>query len=264
MLMKAFILSLSILLFGGYTALADRFIIKGDTIYTDDKSPLESYPDIASLRKQLKDYESELCFDCSTAPYQAEWTIANDHLFLTAIYSASTKKHLKADINKLFYVNNNRVAANWVTQQIWIPQGQPVKWHDQVTPIYKAEQRLTIVTGKVVASKEFDYPTSRTLIDEKDPKVASKTVCSLINWGKIPDMQDSVVKVVLTFTTGESGKPENVKIVRPTYPSIYAEEAKKGFSLLAWPASYRHGEVLRESFGFPIVFSEEMRKKCAE
>jgi len=263
MLMKAFILFFGVLIFAGLSAKADRFIFKGDTAITDDMSPLQSHPDIVNLREQLKDYGDDVCFDCKPAPFQAEWTIINDSLYLTSIYSRN-EKNLKADINKLFHVTNGRVYAKWVTQEIWIPKGRPIGQRDMQEPVYKAEYRLMVVQGNITETKEFDAPPGRALIDEHDPEVARKTLCRLIDWSKIPDMHDQTIKVFLTFTTSESSKPENIQIVGPPEESICAQEAKRGFSQLRWPGIYRHGRFIRESFTIPIVFSEEVRKKCAQ
>jgi hypothetical protein len=259
---KSLTLLLTFCLLLCFNARADRFIYKGDTSYVNINSPLEQYPDIDDLRKQLIGFESMPCFDCPGRTYEAEWTVIDHNLYLTAIYSDENAiSKLKADINKLFHTHQGKVRADWVTQDIWVPVGKPIRWRDITQPIYGKEYKFTIMHGEIKEVKEFNYPTEKMLWNDTHPEILGSFIYSKINWNKLPDLNGKTIKVVLTFTTGASGRPENIKVRRPLDVQVYSDEAIRVMGLLPWSADYWHGAIRPQSWAYPVIFSEENRKK---
>lgn len=259
------ILFLSLLFISLFTTKAkcDRFVFNGDTSYIDSKSPLEQYPKIAALQLKLVGFGAS-CFDCNCFKYEAEWSIINNQLYLTNIYSCpENNKHLKADINSLFDVHDGKVKAVWVTDSLWVPKGKPFAFFDIMIALYKTETLISIINGKIVLINEFNYPDSEESIYAKNESALRNFIYSNINWNKIPDLTGGLKRVFISTLTGTSGKPENIKIVRGTDEAIYNEEAVRVVSMLPWSIFYRHGKVFKENFSFVILFSEENREKYA-
>lgn len=255
---RSIILSLLFISFFTKEAKCDRFIYKGDTSYIFEKSPLEQYPFVEQLRLPLSGYQSEPCWDCHMLQYDAEWTVINDQLYLTGIYSANYfKTRVKADINKLFNVTDGRVKASWVTTSIWIPIGKAIYWPDIMRGIYRNELLFTIENGKI--KKTEKSPNSVVSIYNTDNEALKKFICTNIDWNKIPDMKSEVKKVFLQFEPGVSGKPENIRVLRGS-DSLYNAEALRVTGILPWSILYLHGKLFREMWTIPVVFSEENRK----
>jgi len=240
-------------------AKCEIFIYKGDTVYFHSTSPLEQYPRINALRPKLAGYALSGCFDCEPTPYNAEWTIINNELYLTNIYSASLgTTHLKADLNSLFNVNNGRVKADWVTQSLWIPiNKEPIAWADIMTPIYSKERLFSFVNGEIKGIAES--PISQESIYMKNQDSLKKFIYTHIDWSKIPDLDRQVKRIFIQLQTGVSAKAENIQLVRGTNEAIYDNEALRIISILPWSVYYRHGKVFNKGWTIAIIFSEANR-----
>lgn len=247
-----------------FFAKADSFIYKGDTSYFYTASPLGQHPQIAEIMLELKGYASEPCFHCYNLPYNAEWTVIDDQLYLSGIYSAGTSNPpLKADINKLFNVSTGKVKADWVTTDIWLPKGKIIGMIENQY-FNSAELHVTILKGKITKTKTFNYPFAREMEYVRTPELITSFIYNNINWSKIPVLDSNKLKVVASFESGAWGKPANIKIMRGAGEnSIYNKEVLRVISLLQWNIYYRHGQVYKHSWGVPIIFSEENRRKYA-
>jgi len=236
-------------------------IINGDTTYfLPRKSALEQHPDIKQIRKFLDGYKTGPCFDCGDIDYDAEWTIIDNSLYLTAIYAAqlSKKEGQKADLNKIFRVNNSRVKADWVNADFWIPVGKPL-WSRDMWSVYGAELLLVIKNGQIEKRQEFKYTAERRL----EPNEMLKFIYSRIQWGKIPNLGNEQKRLFITFEAGDTGKPQNIFLQRKTDCVSCNEEVLRVLSLMPWPADYHEGKLLPLQYTMPLIFSEEQRKKYA-
>ena len=239
-------------------AKCERFIYKGDTSYFFEKSPLEQYPLIEQLRPQLSGYQSGPCFDCYMRPYDAEWTVIDDYLYLTGIYGADfSKTSMKADINKLFHVIDGKVKATWVTTDIWVPVGKAIYSYDNMQSIYRNELLFTVENGKIIKIEKS--PTSVVSIYDTDNEALRKFICTHIDWNKIPDLKNEVKKIFLQFEHGISGRPENIRVLLGS-DSLYNAETLRVTGILPWSILYLHGKIFRGIWTIPIVFSEANRK----
>ncbi len=254
---KLLTLSIFLMLLFVADARADRFIMDGDTVRFWYSSPLKQHPQFSALLNKLEGFGSEPCFDCRMQDYDAEWTVINAQLYLTNIYSEyGAKTKLKADINKLFSVNNGRVKADWVTQKLWIPIGKPVATIE-LTSFYKAETCFNIINGKIMDSKRFDYPKNGTPVFINNADSSSYFLYNNVKWKK------SGQKVTVTFITGISDKPEEIRIIRPAPQQPWADEIKRLVSTIPWPTAYTHGDIHKQAWTIPLKFTEADRKKYA-
>lgn len=244
-------------------ARADRFILNGDTCHFWYTSPLKQYPGFSALLKKLDGFASEPCFDCHVQGYDAEWTLIDNSLYLTNIYSEfGSKLKLKADINKLFNVKGGKVKADWVTQELWIPIGKEVSWLDMMTAVFKAETHITVIKGQLEDIKRVEYPGNSGSVYAKYPDSLCNFVYSHIQWHKLTPLNDKQ-KIIINFTTGPSGKPENIRILRPVPGYPWADEIISVISMIPWPGYYWHGTLQRRSWSVPLIFSEAARRKYA-
>ncbi|HEY5326836.1 MAG TPA: hypothetical protein VIJ27_07535 [Mucilaginibacter sp.] len=239
-----------------------HLILNGDTLSFRSDVPLKQYPNFDILLPQLNNLRSQepiRCFDCGPIYWNAEWTAIENELYLTAIYSNyADKPTLKANINRLFNTHGGKIKANWVTTDLWVTKGRIIRWRD-IIPLYKTEMHVFIINGKITTIKEFSYPTNKLINGNLDS--LQNFINSNINWAKIPDLNGRTVRVILTFNTGASGNPENVKVIRPLDEVACCDEAKRVVSLLPWSGDYWHGEVHPGQWSLPVTFSEENRKK---
>jgi len=240
-------------------ARCDRFIYKGDTLYFETKSLLEQYPYIEDLRKGLVGYDSGMCYDCYQHPYIAEWTVINDIIYLTGIYSDS-HKNLKANIDSLFNVHDGKVRANWVTDSLWIPHGKPINSGDVMISCYTGELNIFIANGKVTTVKKFNYANAGASIYSRNADSLKYFIATHINWKKIPYLGVETKRVIVNFIAGTE-QSEDVKVVRGPDEPILKEEAVRVVELMPWMILYLHGKPYRQSWTLPVLFSEADRKK---
>ncbi|MES2807646.1 MAG: hypothetical protein V4619_03425 [Bacteroidota bacterium] len=260
---KLLTLSIFLMLLFVPDARADRFIMDGDTVRFWYSSPLKQYRGYAALLSKLSDFKVPPCFDCYSEIYDAEWTVIDDQLYLTNIYNnPNNDKKLKADINNLFSVNNGRVKADWVTQKLWIPIGKPVATIE-LTSFYKAETCFNIINGKIMDSKRFDYPKNGTPVFINNADSSSYFLYNNVKWKKIMQLVKSGQKVTVTFITGISDKPEEIRIIRPAPQQPWADEIKRLVSTIPWPTAYTHGDIHKQAWTIPLKFTEADRKKYA-
>lgn len=249
-------------------AKGDHLIIDGRSVYFDGISPLEQYHDIKNLTKKLIGFDGLSCYDCGCIKFDAEWEIINETLYLTNIYSCSGNPALKADLKTLFEQNiiNGKVPANWFTGDLWIPAGKSLSALG-ATVFYNAESRITIVKGKIIATKDFSYPHAQELIyiNQYSNDALAKFIYSHINWEKLPPLNGQVKKFLLSFETGISGSPENVKLIRESAENTaFKEEAKRVIGSIPLGAYYKHGQIFKQTYTMPFTFSEELRKKYSQ
>lgn len=245
---KTLLLNCLLLSFFAKEAKCDRIIFNGDTITHNAKSFLSKYPGFGSLKSKLIDYKS----GC----YNAEWTITGGQLYLTNVYSYSANKaSIKENINAVFHVNNGKLKADWVTKDFWFPAGKLIHTTENYTNIYKAEIHVSILNGKQVAVKRYNYPNSRESIYNRNPYALAKFFAEHINWHRVPQ---EPLNLGFSMRTGASGEAENIRQNHmpgaPSHSPLYAAEAKRVIQLLPLGIYYRHGKVFHDELRIVVEF----------
>ncbi|WP_373552868.1 hypothetical protein [Haliscomenobacter sp.] len=242
----------------------DLLVYKGDTLMLY-ANPLELLPNIDSFRNKMfgrKVVGSTACW----RGYQAEWTVINQELFLTAIYSCSDEdERPKADLKKLFgeKCKEGKVGADWVSAKIIAPQGKRLYYvHMGYESLYEFENEFQFKKGKLLQVIIYDNSKSRSSIYSQD-SVLRKFIYSHINWEILHE--DSIVaKIVVQFSANEQGVIDQIKVMRG-HSQVYDQEAiRVVHSIPEWDVFYRRGKHERRAWNLPIHFSPENRKNYAQ
>jgi hypothetical protein len=246
----------------GTAQIPDILIYNGDTlsIYSN---PLEQLDNIDSLREKLfgdkESYWTTACY----RKYQAEWTLIDNRLYLTAIYSCDYyRDKIKADLKTLFGEKfiNGKVQADWVTAKILSPQGKQLYYvHSHYESLYEKEVVYEIVKGQLKGTKTFDNSKSKKSIYSEDTTLLH-FIYTNIDWKKLAK-QDKPVKIFVQFSGNEQGIIDSVKVMKG-FNETYDSEAIRVVKLIPeWDVFYRRGQYERRVWNLPIVFSEENRLK---
>lgn len=254
-------------------AKADIIIIDGKTFNLNSESPLNQYPFVKSIKERLISYRTT-AYDDPCDSYNAEWSIIKNELYLTNIYSCNdTKLQYKTNLKSVFEDNssisieNGKVKASWFTGDIWLPQGQQIGHYDMMISFYQTEKRISISKGELMDIKDFNYPHAQELIyiNQNTNDAMSKFIYSHINWSKLPPLNGQVKKIPISFETGISGSPENIKLIRESAENMaFKEEAKRVIGLIPLGAYYKHGQIFKQYWTMPFTFSEELRQKYSK
>ena len=262
-----FSIVLVVLLFG--KAKADIIIIDGKTFNLNSDSPLNQYPFVKNIKEKLISYRTK-AYDDPCSDYNAEWIIFNNALYLSNIYSCNDwDRKYKTDLELLFkndpvvQIKDGKVRATWFKGNIWVAKSEPIFSNSiWTTPtVYKAETRFTILNGIIINKKDFVYPPQNAPFGNDDSDARSKFITERINWAKIHDLKNASIRVVISFESGSTGKPEKVGLFKPVEDKILGDEAIRVISLMPWNAYYRHGEILKQPAIISVLFNEELRKK---
>ncbi len=204
--------------------------------------------------------------------YQAKWEIIERDLFLTEVYSCCFQEDgIKADLKSLAsdfdltdYYKNGRIKANWVNGFFWISEGKVIYNDHGTGPIYEKDICLTIEKGQIKKTETYNnsLKSIRSEFTENE-SVLHKFIYSNINWKKIPDLKDNIVKVFVSFNIYKPGQLKNIKIHRGA-GGIFDIEALRVISLIPeWSIYFTNGEYVASTWTIPVFFSEENRKKYA-
>ena len=247
----------------GTAQIPDLLIYKGDTLYIYS-NPLERYPNIDSLRDRLFGNKEGCLTTACWREYQAEWTVINDQLFLTNIYSCCYKDdHVKSNLKELFgdHFIDGKVEANWVTGNLLVSQGKFLFYvYSDYYNVHEGQNELIFKNGKQVATKNYDNSKSRQSEYSKDNEKLFSHVYSQIQWEKLP-YEDKKVKIFVEFSANEQGLIDSVKVLKG-YDNQFNEEAIRVIKTIPeWDIIYIKGEHQRRAWIFPVLFSEENRLK---
>jgi len=251
-----------------HKAKSDFVIINGLSHPITSESPLNKYPLIKYIKEKLISYRTR-AYDDPCDSYNAEWTVVNNELYLTNIYSCNdTKLEHKTDLAPLFNdglvkVKNGMVKAVWFTGNLWVATGKQIYTQGDIL-MYDAESCFEIINSKVNSMKNFNYPHPEGLfyIGAIDGTEVVNFIYSHISWNKFPKLMNQKKRIIVGFETGPSGKPKNVKIIRENpQDSTFNNEALRVFNLIPLGAYYRHGQLFKQQWTLPITFNEEMRQK---
>jgi hypothetical protein len=245
----------------------DKLIYKGDTL-SIFANPLEQLYGNDSIRPKYFG-EKEVGFNTGCwRGYIAEWTIMDNTLYLTGIYSCDYHKdRIKADLPKLFGDKciNGKVEANWVTEKIISPQGKLLYYiNDGYASIYEMELEFNFLKGKLAGTKLYDNSKTRQSAYSQDSRKLEEYIYKNIHWPMIPDLDDKIIKLFVQFSANENGVVDSAKIIRGNENGLYDEALRVVKNIPDWDVLYRHGEFQRETYTIPIIFSEKNRKKYSE
>lgn len=240
----------------------DRLIYNNDTLPIF-ANPLEQLSGVDSLRKKLFTDNNE---DWNTAcwrGYQAEWTIIDNQLYLTAIYSCNyDEDKIKSDLQQLFGVTyiDGKVKADWVTAKILSLQGKELYYvHSDYESLYEKEVVFEFVNGQFKGTTTYDNSKSKISIYSQDTTLL-KFIYSNIKWETLPKT-DKPATVFVQFSGNEQGIIDSVKIMEG-FDETYDNEAIRVVeSIPEWDIFYRHGQYERRVWALAIVFNNENRQK---
>jgi hypothetical protein len=186
----------------------DRLIYKGDTL-SIFANPLEQLYDHDSLRpKFFNDKEACISTACWRG-YEAEWIIIDDQLYLTGIFSCCfSEDGIKADLKKLFgnkYING-KVKADWFTSNVIAPQGKQLYYvYMAYGSLYEKELELQFKNGQLIGTKTYDNSKSRQSIYSQNEEKLREYIYSNINWNKLINLDDKVIKYMFSFQQTRMG-----------------------------------------------------------
>ncbi|MBB5282682.1 hypothetical protein HNQ92_000803 [Rhabdobacter roseus] len=241
----------------------DILIFNGDTS-SISSTPLEAFPTMDSLQKRLFGGK-EGCF--STAcwrRYQAEWTILNNQLYLTNIFSCCFHENrIKADLKTLFgeKCENGKVKASWVTENLITPKGKFLFYSpSDYYSVYEGQTVLVFEKGALIETKNYDNSKSRQSEYSKDNKKLLEHIYTQIAWNQLPK-QDRTINVFIQFSANEQGVVDSVKVIKGHDVLFDSEAISAVRTIPEWDVVYKLGQHQRRTWNLPIVFSEENRQK---
>lgn len=194
--------------------------------------------------------------------YQAEWTIIDNQLYLTAIYSCCFREDsVKANLQRLFgarYVNG-KVKANWVTDTIISPKGKLVHYvHLGYASVYEKETEFQFKNGQLTGIKTYDNSRSRSSIYCGDSRKLFEYIYSNIRWHALPDVNTDSSRVFVSFSANEEGLIDSVQVLRGRNSIFNQEVIRVIKSIPGWSVLYQKGHFKRIHYNYPIAFNREL------
>lgn len=145
----------------------DILIYNKDTLWVF-ANPLEQLSNIDSLRSKLFGDKKGCITTACWREYSAEWTIIDNQLYLTGIFSCCYyEDKIKSDLKQLFGKKfiDGKVKADWVTAKILSPQGKELYYvHSGYESLYEKEVIYEFVNGQLKGTKTFDNSKSKKSI----------------------------------------------------------------------------------------------------
>jgi hypothetical protein len=247
----------------GTKQIPDILIWNGDTVSLFS-NPLEQLFKIDSLRINLFGNSK----NCSTTDcwrnYQAEWTIIDNQLYLTNIFSCCFyEDKIKADLKTLFNESykDGKINAKWVTGNLIGSKGKFLFYSiANEYSVYEGQTVLTIKNGELVETKSYDNSKSKQSEYTYNEEKLIKFIYTNIAWQNLPKL-DKTIRVYVRFSANEKGIIDSVKVMKG-YDEIFDSEAKRVVKTIPeWETIYNLGQPERKNWDLPIIFSEENRKK---
>lgn len=245
----------------------------GDILIFENKkyelldTPLESYPQIDSIRDNLFGGKDGGLSTACWRGYIAEWTIENEKIFLTNIYSYnyfSDGDSLKSNLKDLFGEKciGNKVKADWISKELLVADGEMILYHhDAFIRFYEKERGFFIENGNLIDVVDYDNSKMKKSEYFENSELLLPFIYSNIQWDSIPELTNEKERVVINFSSGESEKPENIEVLRGSTNPVFNEEAKRVIGLLKWNVYYKKGKPKRFRYTIPVIFSQEYKDK---
>lgn len=241
----------------------DRLIYQGDTI-SIYANPLEQLYGNDTLRPKFFGIKEGCGSTACWRGYQAEWTIIDNEIYLTGIFSCCCDEDkIKADLNLLFGDKciDNKVKANWVTGDFISPQGKLLNYvHMGYASTYEKEVEFQFKDGKLIRTRIYDNSKSRTSIYKEDQKKLMEFINRQINWRILPKNKEKI-RIFVQFSANSQGIIDSTEILRGYNPDFDKETIRVIRTIPKWDILYSHGEFMRMKWTMPVIFSNENRRK---
>ena len=125
----------------------------------------------------------------------------------------------------------------------------------------KKEYEFEFIKGKLMSVKTFDNSKSRKSSFCHNEKKLVDFIYSNIYWDILP-VQQMPLRVNTRFSANEDGKIDEVEIIRKSDNEIFNQEAVRVIKQIPdWDVIILYGQLYRQWFNMPIIFSEENREK---
>jgi len=262
------ILIISILKLNATGQIGDIIIWNGDTL-TLISNPLDQYESIDSLLPVLFGKEEPSINSACWRGYIAEWSLINNHLYLTNIYSCNFE--IKADLKLLFpqYCIDGKIFASWVNGPIFIPKGNCIEFINlDYDSVYEREIELEFKNGLLLDTLTYH----NKILRRSDFLYTPEYAYNKFNWEKIPDIRNNRIQLYVGIQPREDGSIDSI-ITRNTYALIYGdaivisdtnniyikEAIRVARTIPEWPVTLKRNTIL--PCGISLLFDEDTRKK---
>lgn len=183
----------------------------------------------------------------------------NNELFLVDVYLCERKE---ISIFTDFFHSKSPIKATWFSGELFIQHGKMIKYHHSgFQRYYEEETVLAVSNGEVIDKQDFvnGYRTNDNNFPSNPDSIKAE-VHKRINWQELPKLsEDYKVFVIVNM-----GKVDSLTIVLSKAPEAYVQEIQR--ILNEFPdlrKFYSRGEALGEQYSFPVIFSNEQRKRSA-
>lgn len=234
---------------------SELIIYEGDTLELLSL-PLESYLGSHQERADKFPY-LEMCTTALWRGYIGLWKIEGSKLMLIDVYKCGERND--SLMPKLFG-KESPIEATWFTGQLAVQHGEEIRYrHNAFDRVYEEETILTIEEAAVVASKHYvnGYRPDDTGI-EFDVDVIVAEFHRRINWHELTGLS----KEYKVYVTVQNSIDKPFNIVHSKASEAYVKETQRvidNFPKLK--KFYSRGELLSEKWSFPVIFSEDQRKR---
>lgn len=234
----------------------DRLIYKGET-YRISATPLEQLYKDGRIRPKFFE-NGEMSTACRG--YYAEWTIEDNKLYLTDIYSCGyNQDHIKADLKKIFGVKykGGKVLADWVNDTFYTYGGKLLYYiQEYYTGIYAKELEFSIKNGLVSNFRELDNSKTRISKYFNDGYTLREYLRKNINYDSIPDPEYKVSVFVHIESISDDGKIDSVRITRGFDYYRNSEAIRVVKSIPEWNVLYLHGKRFSPGWVISVTFGK--------
>ncbi|MFA7135655.1 MAG: energy transducer TonB [Bacteroidales bacterium] len=246
----------------------DCLIYKSDTLELIN-IPLKQYLDTSQIKDCKMFNKMEYLNMISMKEYASTWKIENDSLYLLSIkikYTDSTKDTFKldyVDLNEILVGRylNGKILADWFSGSLYSPIGKCVFSADEgLVTSYEKELELKIQNGIMIGENFLDNSKSRHNVYDTPPFFNGNYFNSLINWAIIPKIFDGDIRVVVRYSANEDGIIDDVRVLRPR-GDVFDSEAIRVVKMLPGDVRIFHGQLSRQYWIIPVIFSESRRIK---
>jgi len=237
---------------------SERIVYEGDTLELLSV-PLEDF--LGEYEQRIEKYPS-LEGMCSTGlwrNYIGYWKIENSELYLTDVFKCGERNN---SLLKEIFNQESPIKAGWYSGKLFIQHGKQIKYqHSGFERYYEQETVIEIEQGRF-KSKEF-FTNGYRLDDPGfscEPDSIMAKVHNMINWDELPELSKDF-KIYVSLTTGTT---DSLSIIKSKAPDLYVNELNRVISQFPQLKKfYSRDEPVRERWTFPVVFSEEQRKRFA-
>jgi hypothetical protein len=237
---------------------SERIIYEGDTLELLSV-PLEDF--LGEYEQRIRKFPS-LDGMCSTGLYRnyiGYWKIENSELFLIDVFKCGERNE---SLLEEIFNQKSPIKADWYTGKLFIQKGDMIKYfHDGFHRVHEQETIVEIERGNAVGQEHFNNGYRPGDVGFwSDPDSIMTKVHNMINWDELPELSKDF-KIYVSLTTGEN---DSLSIVKSFAPELYEMELQRVINEFPQLKKfYSRGEPFGERKVFPVVFSENQRKRFA-